>query len=373
MKKILVIIGTRPEAIKMAPVVRALQKENDFFDLKVCDTGQHIEVKQPILDFFQIRADFQLNALNETIDLTTLSAFLMTHLQQVILTSQPDLILVQGDTTSAFAGALAGYYLQKKVAHIEAGLRTYNKYNPFPEEFNRQAISRIADIHFAPTLLAKENLLQEGVATEDIYLVGNTVVDALQFALEKIREKEPASVKVLKAQLLPFKERYTKMLLLTIHRRENLLHHQQELAQAIRNILEQEDCFALFPLHPNPAVQNWVRQSLGDLPNLLLINALPYETFVWAMQQCDLILTDSGGIQEEAPSLGKPVIVLRARTERPEAQQEGIVREVTLDSKTIQGVTTRLLSLPFASTPHLNPFGDGNAAQKIAESIKQFF
>ncbi|MBK7869959.1 MAG: UDP-N-acetylglucosamine 2-epimerase (non-hydrolyzing) [Saprospiraceae bacterium] len=371
--KILIVIGTRPEAIKMAPVVRALQKENDFFELQVCDTGQHLDIKQPILDFFQIQADYQLNALNKSADLTGLTAYLITHFHNVINEFNPDLILVQGDTTSAFASALVGFYLQKKVGHIEAGLRTYHKNSPFPEEFNRQAISRVADLHFAPTTLAKENLIREGIAVDQIYLVGNTVIDALQFALEKIKEKEPDSVKVLKTQLFPFQERYAKMILMTIHRRENLLHHQKELARAIRNILEQEDCFALFPLHPNPAVRNWIQKDLKDLPNLFLIEALPYEAFVWAMEECDLILTDSGGIQEEAPSLGKPVIVLRAQTERPEAQQKGTVREVTIDSKAIQQTVNQLLKTQTIQALIPNPFGDGNAAQKIIASIKQYF
>ena len=373
MKKILIILGTRPEAIKLAPIIRELQEHNDFFALSVCDTGQHLEIKQPILDFFQIKPDYQLEALAANTNLSNLTSYLLSRIQAVIEQCQPDLILVQGDTTSAMAGALAGFYNRVQIAHIEAGLRTYNKNMPFPEEINRRIITEVADWHFAPTELARTNLINEGIPENRIFLVGNTVVDALHFALEKIRQEEPAAVAVLKKNMFPFRQRYAKMLLLTLHRRENLTNHLEEIGAAVQAILTKEDCFALFPVHPNPAVRHWSAALARQLPNLLLTEPLSYETFVWAMQSCDLILTDSGGIQEEAPSLGKPVIVLRAQTERPEALQSGTVCQVSIDRETIEHTVSRLLNQEAEIFPTDNPFGLGNSARQIIKIIHSVF
>lgn len=373
MKKILVILGTRPEAIKMAPVIRELQENNDFFALSVCDTGQHREIKQPILDFFQIKPDYQLDALAANGNLSNLTGYLLPQIQSVMERCQPDLILVQGDTTTAMAGALVGFYNRIRIAHIEAGLRTYNKNMPFPEEVNRRIITEVADLHFAPTELAKTNLINEAVPEEQIFLVGNTVVDALQFALKKIHEIEPASVADLKKQIQPYWQQYKKMLLFTLHRRENLSNHLAEIGEAVQAILKNEDCFAVFPVHPNPAVRIWSVELAHRLPNLVLIEPLPYEAFVWAMQACDLILTDSGGIQEEAPSLGKPVIVLRAQTERPEARQQGTVRRVSIDRQAIEEATIQLLNEEARVLSQNNPFGVGDSARQIVTAIRQYF
>lgn len=366
-------MGTRPEAIKLAPVIRALQEHNDFFTFSVCDTGQHRDLMQAILDFFQIKPDYQLDALAANASLSNLTSYLLSQIQSLIEQCQPDLILVQGDTTTAMAGALAGFYNRVQIAHIEAGLRTYNKQMPFPEEVNRRIITGVADLHFAPTELARTNLINEGVAEKRIFLVGNTVVDALHFALKTIQEEEPAAVAVLKKNIFPFRQRYAKMLLLTLHRRENLIHHLEEIGAAVQAILTKEDCFVLFPVHPNPAVRQWSAALAQQLPNLLLTEPLSYETFVWAMQSCDLILTDSGGIQEEAPSLGKPVIVLRAQTERPEARQSGTVCQVSIYRETIAQTASRLLSQEAAVFLQDNPFGLGNSARQIIAALRQYF
>lgn len=370
MKKILVILGTRPEAIKLAPVIHALQQQPDFFTTKVCDTGQHQELKQAVLHFFDIAADYQLDGLQHSQTLSSLTAYLLEQLPAIYADFQPDLILVQGDTTTAFAASLAGFYHQILVAHVEAGLRTYRKDAPFPEEVLRKLISHIADWHFAPTELAKACLLREGIAESSIYIVGNTVVDALHLALAQIAEQEPNAVHVLKEKIAPYQQQYSKMLLFTLHRRENLENNLEEIAAALLEILKNQDCFALFPVHLNPKVQHWANQLAQDLPNLILIQPLPYEAFVWAMQRCDLILTDSGGIQEEAPSLGKPVIVLRANTERPEAQVQGTVFQVSIERQKIVQTAQQLLQQAQSIPLTVNPFGDGRAAKRIIEILK---
>ncbi len=372
MKKVLVIIGTRPEAIKLAPVVHALQQASERFETKICDTGQHRALKQPILDFFQLHPDFQLNALGANTSLAALTAYLLTQIDHLIENFQPDFVIVQGDTASALAGAWAGFYRQKRVVHVEAGLRTYDLSAPFPEEMNRQVIARLAAVHFAPTELAVQHLRQEGIPPDRIHLVGNPVIDALQVALAKIKEREPDSVSALRKQLEGFQQQYEKMLLITLHRRENLQQHLPAIGKALRNVLTQNNCFALFPVHPNPGVQAWAARLAIGLPNLYLAKPLPYETFVWAMQQSDLILTDSGGIQEEAPSLGKPVVVLRTTTERPEAQQGGIVHRVSLQSRAIETIAMRLLALKESPLPpSRSPFGDGKSAGRILAILDQ--
>lgn len=371
--KILLLFGTRPEVIKMAALIPLLQQESDAFELKICDTGQHLELKQPILDFFQIKPDYSLNALQHSQTLAGLSAYLLQALPTVLEDFKPDILLVQGDTTSALIGGLAGFYAKIKVAHLEAGLRTHQQWNPFPEEINRKMLSHLAHIHFAPTELAVQNLLAEGIAKETIYLVGNTVIDALHLALQKIKEAKPSSISILENQMKPLREQYGKMLLFTLHRRENLENHLPEIGAALAEILKQEDCFALFPVHLNPTVQQWAVKLSKKLPNLILVEPLPYEAFVWAMQTCDLILTDSGGIQEEAPTLGKPVLVLRAWTERPEATTHGTVFQLSIDRQTVVETTKRLLQQSPATLSTPNPFGDGNAAGRILSILKEHF
>lgn len=371
MKKVLVIIGTRPEAIKLAPVIHALQRAKDRFEIKICDTGQHQSLKQPILDFFQIQTDVQLAALGANTSLGALTAYLLTQIETVIVEFQPDFVVVQGDTTSALAGAWAAFYQQKRVIHVEAGLRTHDLEAPFPEEMNRQVIARLASLHFAPTVLAVQHLINEGIPESNIHLVGNTVVDALFFALAKIRASEPDAVTKLRTRLTDFSKKYDKMLLLTLHRRENLQHHLPTIGAAIKTVLQRTDCFVVFPVHPNPGVKTWASQLAGELTNLLLLEPQPYEAFVWLMQQSDLILTDSGGIQEEAPSLGKPVLVLRARTERPEAQKEGFVQQIGVEQQAIEMAAEQVLRAESQPRFGKNPYGDGQSAARIVKILKK--
>ncbi len=371
MKKILVILGTRPEAIKLAPVLQILDRESAFFQTKICDTGQHRELKQAALDFFKLQADFQLQGIHHSQTLSGLTAYLLQQLPAIFQDFQPHIVLVQGDTASAFAGSLAAFHANIKIAHLEAGLRTHQKNAPFPEEMYRTLITHLADWHFAPTPLAKANLLQEGIAESSIHVIGNTVIDALQWTLAQLKRKEPPAVQVLKAQIAVFQRQYAKMMLLTLHRRENLKHHLAEIESAIRSILNSENVFALFPVHLNPKVRQWADKMAKDLPNLVLSEPLPYEVFVWAMQSSDLILTDSGGIQEEAPTLGKPVVVLRAHTERPEAQAQGTVRQVSIDCQSIVQATLQLLQQNTMHTLPVNPFGDGQAATRMIEVLKK--
>lgn len=371
--KILIIFGTRPEAIKFAPLLQALQQQTDLFQTYICDTGQHLELKQPILDFFQIQPHYTLNALRANQSLSSLNAYLLRELPAVVADCAPNWILVQGDTSSALAGSLVGFYSKTKVAHVEAGLRSQDKSAPYPEEMNRQLISRLADLHFAPTASAAENLKREGIDANGIYVVGNTVVDALKLALQKIETRAFASIQALQSTLIPWKKKYSKLILFTLHRRENLEQHLPAITQAIELILQQADCFLLFPMHLNPAVRQWVAALATRFDKLLLLEPLPYESFIWAMQQCHFIITDSGGIQEEAPTLGKPVILIRATTERPEAQQRGIVRQVSTDSKAIFAAAVALLQKPSEpSPPNENPFGDGNSAVRIISVLGNF-
>lgn len=369
--KMLIILGTRPEAIKLAPVITALRHETTLFEIKVCDTEQHTALKQPILDFFQIQPDYRLNALSASQNLSSLTAYLLQALPAVFEDFLPDWILVQGDTTSALAGSLSAFYHKIKIAHLEAGLRTHNKWSPFPEEMNRKIISSLADLHFAPTLLAKENLIAEGIPATQIHVIGNTVIDALQFTLQKIQEKEIISIHHLKNQIKPWREKYLKMILFTLHRRENLEQHLMEIGQAVEQILQQNDCFILFPVHLNPSVRQWSREVAAKCSNLILTAPLPYETFVWAMQTCDLILTDSGGIQEEAPTLRKPVIVLRDKTERPEAQQIGTIHQLSIDSQVITRTVFDVLNQKTSQNMLPNPFGDGKSAERIVTIFRQ--
>lgn len=372
MKKVLVVMGTRPEVIKLAPVVYGLRQASDSFVVKICDTGQHQEIKQSFLDFFHIKPDYQLDALGANTNLAALTAYLLTEIASVIQDFQPDLVIVQGDTTSALAGAWAAYYAQKKIVHLEAGLRTQNKYAPFPEEMNRQVIARLTDLHFAPTDLAVSHLQQEGIEGEKIFLVGNTIIDALYIALERIESEVFSSIESLKNLIEALRQQGKKMVLLTLHRRENLQYHLPEIGQAILNIIQQEDCFVLFPVHLNPAAQQWAKALATDEPRLIRSEPLSYEAFIWAMQQCDLILTDSGGIQEEAPSFGKPVIVLREHTERSEAIKPGMIYQVSVERSAIEKMAGQLLTQEKPTLPAINPFGDGKSGDRILEVLKSY-
>lgn len=373
MKKILVVIGTRPDVIKMAPLIRALQAENNTFFVKICDTGQHLEMKRAELDFFQIVPDYQLNALSENQSLSQLIAYLLQKFQELINDFQPDLIIVQGDTASALAASLVSFNHQIPLAHVEAGLRTYDRNAPYPEEINRQLIARLGTMHFAPTALAKENLLAERIDSKNIYVVGNTIVDALQFTMAKIRQKTPPLVAELTRAIQAKRQADEKMVLITLHRRENLDHHLVEITQALQTISQQHKLFFLFPVHGNPRVQSWASELAAVLPNILLTQALPYAVFVWAMQASDLILTDSGGIQEEAPTIGKPVVVMRNATERQEALRSGVVRHVSVKkNEIIEAVQSVFQQGVLSSGVAGNPFGKGDSARQIVACIKNF-
>ena len=365
--KVLIIFGTRPEAIKMAPVVQALRRAEGV-DTRVCVTAQHRQMLDQVLNLFDIRPDHDLNLMEPGQDLTDLTANVLHGLRPVLAMEQPDLVLLHGDTTTTLAGALAAYYQRIPVGHVEAGLRTGNIYSPWPEEMNRRIAGAITALHFAPTSRAKENLLREGVGEQNIHVTGNTVIDALLSAVEKAR----ANPKLLSQ--FDFLNPVRRTILVTGHRRENFGEGFQRICRALGRLATRSDVQIVYPVHLNPNVHGPVRESLGNRDNIHLIEPLDYLPFVALMDRADLIITDSGGVQEEAPSLGKPVLVMRETTERPEAVEAGTVRLVGTDEERIICEATRLLDDPQAysamSRAH-NPYGDGRAASRIAKVIQQ--
>ena len=366
MKKILTIFGTRPEAIKLAPVIKELERRNDVFVSKVCVTAQHREMLDPFLQLFGINPDWDLNIMQPNQSLFDITAKALIKLKEVLEKEKPDLVLVQGDTTTTFTAALAAYYLKIKVGHVEAGLRTLDKYNPFPEELNRRLVGHIADLHFAPTKRAKENLLFEGIPEGSIFVTGNTVVDALFMILARTTSEDYLP----KALSQPDR----KLILVTAHRRESFGEGIANICLALKEIVKRvPDVEIVYPVHLNPNVREPVYRMLGGVERVHLIEPLDYIPFVHLMKASYLILTDSGGIQEEAPSLGKPVLVLRNITERPEAVEAGAAKLVGTDPQRIVAETLRLLQDPseyskMANVP--NPFGDGRAALRIADILE---
>ncbi len=370
-KKNLIIFGTRPEAIKMAPLVKAFKKESSF-ETYVCVTAQHREMLDQVLEFYDIIPDYDLDLMKPNQNLYSLTADIILNLKPVLEEVKPDYVFVHGDTTTSTASGIAAFYSGAKVCHVEAGLRTHNRQYPFPEEFNRQLTGKIADYHFAPTSLSKENLLKENVSEENILVTGNTVIDALLFGIEKVNssEFEDAEIKMLN-ETLDFSK---KILLVTGHRRENHGEGLLNICTALIEISEKNpDTQIVYPVHLNPNVKGPVHELLGNEKNIKLITPLAYPAFIWLMEKCHSIITDSGGIQEEAPSLGKPVLVTRTTTERPEAVAEGTVILVGTDKDKIVEYTNKLLSnneqYNAMSKLH-NPYGDGKAAQKIVTYIK---
>ena len=365
--KVLIIFGTRPEAIKMAPVVQALRRAEGV-DTRVCVTAQHRQMLDQVLHLFDIRPDHDLNLMEPGQDLTDLTANVLHGLRPVLAMEQPDLVLLHGDTTTTLAGALAAYYQRIPVGHVEAGLRTGNIYSPWPEEMNRRIAGAITALHFAPTSRAKENLLREGVGEQNVHVTGNTVIDALLSAVEKAR----ANPKLLSQ--FDFLNPVRRTILVTGHRRENFGEGFQRICRALGRLATRSDVQIVYPVHLNPNVHGPVRESLGNRDNIHLIEPLDYLPFVALMDRADLIITDSGGVQEEAPSLGKPVLVMRETTERPEAVEAGTVRLVGTDEERIICEATRLLDDPQAysamSRAH-NPYGDGRAASRIVKVIQQ--
>ena len=363
--KVMSIFGTRPEAIKMAPVVRELMRHADEIETRTLVTAQHREMLDQVLHLFRIVPDYDLNIMAAGQTLFDITSRAMHGIDEVFQQERPDLVLVHGDTTTTFAGALAAYYHQIPVGHVEAGLRTHDIYSPFPEEMNCRLTGGIATLHFAPTPTAHANLLAEGIPEGHIFVTGNTVIDALHHTVRPDY--------VLPAELGGVDFDNHRVLLVTTHRRENLGEPMRHVYRAIRDIIEQlDDVEVIFPVHRNPKVREIVREELGGLARVHLIDPLDYEPFANLMARVDIVLTDSGGIQEEAPSLGKPVLVLRDTTERPEAVTAGTVRLIGTDEQRVYEETMRLLTETTAYThmaEAVNPYGDGAASRRIIEAI----
>lgn len=369
MKRVLIVFGTRPEAIKMAPVVKAFKESNDF-ETKVCVTAQHREMLDQVLAFFDISPDFDLDLMKPNQNLYNLTGEIINGLKPVLEEFNPDFVFVHGDTTTTMAGSIAGFYSGAKVCHVEAGLRTFNKYAPFPEEINRQITGRIADFHFAPTKQSKQNLLDENVPEDGILITGNTVIDALLDGVEKVKTINNEQINMLKKIVDADKE----LILVTGHRRENHGEGFLNICKALKEIATANDVQIIYPVHLNPNVQKPVNEILSNVENIDLIAPLPYEAFLWLMEQSKLIITDSGGVQEEAPSLGKPVLVMRETTERPEAVEAGTVILVGTDVAKIVGEANALLqdAEKYESMSKLhNPYGDGKASKRIEEFLSK--
>jgi UDP-N-acetylglucosamine 2-epimerase (non-hydrolysing) len=365
MKKIIIFLGTRPEAIKLAPVIEAL-RENTKFETLICSTGQHREMLQQVLDFFKIPVHFTLDVMEPNQQLAGLTAKLLVKINEVLLAEQPDYIMVQGDTTTTFAASLAAFYNKVKVLHIEAGLRTFNKFSPFPEEINRVITTRLSDFHYPPTEQSGRNLLDEGVPADSMLITGNTVIDALFLGLKKIENKIPDGITDLNL------EKIKGFILITMHRRENHGAGIQNICMALKRIAESANVPVIFPVHLNPNVKDVVYEILGNHPLIHLTPPFAYPEFLWLLNNSRLILTDSGGVQEEAPSLGKPVLLLRDTTERPEAVEAGTVLKVGSDPELIYTEAMTLLTNKDAydaMSMKSNPYGDGLASQRILDSL----
>ncbi len=380
MKKIMLIFGTRPEAIKLAPIIQRLKAEGSKFKPIVCVTAQHREMLDQVLNLFEIEPDYDLNIMIDNQDLFDVTVKALNGLKEILKKEKPDIALVQGDTTTSFVASLAAFYLKIPVGHVEAGLRTYNKYSPFPEEKNRHLTGVLADYHFAPTEWAKNNLLKENAPEDRIWVTGNTVIDALLWVVS--RQKSAGGEQYWNRY---FKERWgltlttntntCKLILVTGHRRESFGEGFKNICLALKEIAkDRHDIKIVYPVHLNPNVQKPVRDILSDIPNIYLIEPLDYEPFVYLMEKAHLILTDSGGIQEEAPSLGKPVLVMRNVTERPEGIEAGVVKLVGTDKERIVAETEILLDNKKAyerMAQASNPYGDGKAAERIVDILEE--
>lgn len=372
MKKIKVvsIFGTRPEAIKMAPLVKELEKRSDVIESKVLITAQHREMLDQVLEIFEIKPDFDLNLMKHGQTITDITSGVLKGVEEVLSEYKPDVVLVHGDTTTTFSAALAAFYQKITVGHVEAGLRTGNIYSPYPEEMNRMLTGRLATWHYAPTALNRNNLLLENVKDEKIIVTGNTVIDALYYVTDKDYEFESQELKNIDFE-------NEKIILLTCHRRENWGQPMENIFTAIKSIASKyPDCKVIFPMHKNPLVRDTAKRIMGETDNIILIEPLEYQPFAKLMSKSYLILTDSGGIQEEAPGLGKPVIVLRTETERPEAVEAGTVKIAGTDADTIIEMVSTLIEDKQeyeAMSKANNPYGDGKAAQRIVENIIKEF
>lgn len=375
-KKILIVFGTRPEAIKMAPLVKSLFSQNDFFETKVCVTAQHREMLDQVLEIFEIVPDYDLNIMKSGQDLYDITSNVLLGMREVLIEFNPDLVFVHGDTTTTSATSLAAFYQKIDVAHIEAGLRTHDIYSPWPEEANRQITGVLAKYHFAPTAISKTNLVKENKNPENIMVTGNTVIDALFWALNKIENDEALKNQVIASINTEYQlQKDKKIILVTGHRRENFGEGFINICQSLKQLaLNNPEIDIVYPVHLNPNVQKPVKEILSDVSNVYLIGPLQYESFIYIMKQSYFIITDSGGVQEEAPSLGKPVLVMRDTTERPEAVEAGTVKLVGIDSQKILSEAQKLLDdsteYKKMSQAH-NPYGDGEACEKIINFIKE--
>lgn len=365
--QILLCFGTRPEAIKMAPLYHELKKNN--FDVKVCVTAQHREMLDQVLDFFQIVPDYDLDLMQPSQTLNGLSANILFKIDEVLIAVKPDLVLVHGDTTTSAMVALAAFHLGIKVGHVEAGLRTYNKQAPFPEEINRQFTSRIADIHFTPTAAATQNLLKEGILPAAIVETGNTVIDALLWTIDKIEDEHFSHLEIENLKkILPANK---KIVLVTGHRRENFGEGFVNLCEALLSVSERDDVAIVYPVHLNPNVKDVVYEKLSNKVNIYLVPPVSYPAFVWLMQHSFLIVTDSGGVQEEAPTLGKPVLVTRTVSERPEGVEAGFSVLVGTEQQILKDNIAAILDCFTGFENHKNPYGNGDASMQIVDYLSR--
>lgn len=371
MKKNLIVFGTRPEAIKMIPLVKKFKEYPELFSTKVCVTAQHREMLDQVLDFFDILPDYDLDIMRPDQDLYLLTSTIIEKMKYVLHDFKPDYVFIHGDTTTTMAAAISAFYSGAKVCHVEAGLRTNNKLSPFPEEMNRQVAGRIADYHFAPTIQSKNNLLKENIVPETILVTGNTVIDALLESSIRVENYSSIEIENLK-QKINFDH---KIILVTGHRRENHGQGFINICNALKEIaFKYPEVQIVYPVHLNPKVKNIVYETLSGIDNVFLISPLSYPAFVWLMKKCYILLTDSGGVQEEAPSLGKPVLVMRNTTERHESVEAGTVTLVGSSREKIVYETKRLIEdedLYKKTSKKNNPYGDGKASQRIVDFIAQ--
>lgn len=367
--KVLIVFGTRPEAIKMAPVVSELKKHKEF-ETKVCVTAQHRQMLDQVLELFKLKPDFDLNLMKSGQDLTDITVNVLKGMRDIFQEWRPDLVLVHGDTTTTLAASMAAFYQRIKVGHVEAGLRTHNKYSPWPEEVNRTVAGIISSVHFSPTELSRQNLINEGISEKAVHITGNTVIDALHEVVALIQSD--VHLRESFDERFSFLDPAKRLILVTGHRRENFGEGFENICNALAEIAKIKDVEVVYPVHLNPNVQEPVRRILSGSNSVHLIDPLDYLPFVYLMNRAHIVITDSGGIQEEAPSLGKPVLVMRDRTERPEAVQAGTVKLVGTDPERIISETKLLLedteNYQQMARAH-NPYGDGLAAQRIAHIL----
>ena len=382
MKKIMLVFGTRPEAIKMVPLIKELKKNPDHFQTLVCVTAQHREMLDQVLDIFDVTPDFDLDIMKKGQDLYDVTSRVLLGMRDVLKNEKPDVVLVHGDTTTSMATALAAFYQQIPVGHVEAGLRTHDIYSPWPEEINRQITGRIASLHFSPTQTSKRNLMNEGVAEEKIWVTGNTVIDTLLDVVNKIDSNKELQVSIFESvkrngYSIPEKEAGRRLILVTGHRRENFGKGFLDICNALKELaIKYPDVDFVYPMHLNPNVRKPIREIFNDsvaLNNVFFIEPLEYLDFVYLMSKSDIVLTDSGGIQEEAPGLGKPVLVMRDTTERPEALESGTVKLVGTDKGKIIDMVSTLLDSEVEygkMAAAINPYGDGLASRRIVDALR---